>query len=614
MASGTSNLITENFNSFPFRSRITWTATPNAAENTSRVIANLQIRLETSSPGAANFPVGKNVAINYEMSYYFSDGTLAKNSGAQSTNFVVSTSWTTIATYAATFLHFDDGTGYATLDADAWIGSLGSVSARGVTITFDKIQRNATITAAPNFNDEQNPTISYSNPAGANATLLQACISFDGSKDDIPYRDISKTASSYTFNLTNEERDILRAATLDGKNTRTVYFYIKSTVNGNTTTARLGKTLTIINCEPTIHATYYDINAKTVALTRNNGYFIMGYSNCEYQLDATPKKGATITNYKTVCGSKSSTAQRSTFSKISAKELTFAATDNRGQTGKLTMPLDVVEYFEPSCEFEATNIALDAESGTTATADVEVKGKFFNSTFGADGVANVLKIEILHTGLDDWFELPSILWGENINGNDYAATFSINGLDYNKKIDIQFRVSDKLTTTPITTDVKSLKLKPVFDWGENDFNFNVPVKINGDLVVSGTITSNATGADYIVERGTAAMGSNGTWYWSKWASGKAECYGTRNYGNMAVSNTWGSGFFSAYFSQALPSIFSEAPTIMDISVQGTDNGYAWIARSGLPTAAESGDFVVCRFTSGSISQVRISFHAIGKWK
>ena len=71
------------------------------------------------------------------------------------------------------------------------------------TGTLEDIPRQATITSAPNFNDEENPTISYSNPAGAIVASLQACISLTGATDDIAYRDISKTGNNYTFNLTD---------------------------------------------------------------------------------------------------------------------------------------------------------------------------------------------------------------------------------------------------------------------------------------------------------------------------------------------------------------------------------------------------------------------------
>ena len=49
------------------------------------------------------------------------------------------------------------------------------------TFTLNKIPRAASITAAPNFTDEGNPVIEYSNPAGTAASAVDVCISLDGS-------------------------------------------------------------------------------------------------------------------------------------------------------------------------------------------------------------------------------------------------------------------------------------------------------------------------------------------------------------------------------------------------------------------------------------------------
>ncbi len=110
----------------------------------------------------------------------------------------------------------------------------------------------ATLLTAPDFTDEQNPTITYSNPAGNNVTSIKAYISFTGNNDDIAYREISKTGTSYTFNLTEEERNVLRNRT-PGK-TRTVIFYVATVVGGATFYSTLTKTLSIVNANPTFTA------------------------------------------------------------------------------------------------------------------------------------------------------------------------------------------------------------------------------------------------------------------------------------------------------------------------------------------------------------------------
>jgi hypothetical protein len=138
--------------------------------------------------------------------------------------------------------------------------------------------------------------------------------------------------------------------------------------------------------------------------------------------------------------------------------------------------------------------------------------------------------------------------------------------------------------------------------------------------VDSLIPDTPAGVDYVVETGTEAMGTNGTWYWTKWASGKAECYGLRNYGNMACSSTWGSLYMSNdTFKQNLPSgLFSAAPDYININLHHvTGGGYGWIIGSSsgdAPTAEATGSFRVIRATSATIQQAYIAFNVIGKWK
>lgn len=89
------------------------------------------------------------------------------------------------------------------------------------------------LSSAPDFNDEDNPTITYSNDMGEDLTSLQACIaSSDGQTIYAPYRDVSKTGTSYTFNLTESERDALLDACVN--DTMQIEFALKTIYNGNT--------------------------------------------------------------------------------------------------------------------------------------------------------------------------------------------------------------------------------------------------------------------------------------------------------------------------------------------------------------------------------------------
>ena len=153
-----------------------------------------------------------------------------------------------------------------------------------------------------------------------------------------------------------------------------------------------------------------------------------------------------------------------------------------------------------------------------------------------------------------------------------------------------------------------MRTTPVFDWGKDDFNFNVPVSIEGEPI-----------ADWIIETGTETMGSNGTWYWEKWNSGKACCYGVRNYGNMAVNVAWNSVYYSAdAFNQSYPSgLFKQIPESKQIQVHYMSQpGGSWIMDSSAyaPSASSTGGFRIVCPSSVTMQQVRISFDIKGRWK
>lgn len=174
----------------------------------------------------------------------------------------------------------------------------GNASASG-TMALTTIPRQANITSASDFNDEQNPTIIYENKAGNSVSSLQACISLTGANDDIKYREIPKTGTSYTFKLTEEERNILRNATTTS-NTRSVIFFIKTVIGNKTLHSMLSKTLSIVNATPTIGSfTYKDTNSKTTAITNNNQRIIRNNSDLLFTIGtATALKGASISSYE----------------------------------------------------------------------------------------------------------------------------------------------------------------------------------------------------------------------------------------------------------------------------------------------------------------------------
>lgn len=355
-----------------------------------------------------------------------------------------------------------------------WSGVLlGSHGGTG-TGTLDTIPRAASITAAPNFTDEDNPTISYSNPAGSAASKLEVCISLTGGLDDIRYRDVPVNSSSYTFNLTEAERETLRKACTDA-NSRTVYFYIATTLGGTIHRKSVAKTLTIVNAQPTLSPTVYDAAGETVDLTGSSAKVVRYYSDAAYTIGAAAKKHATIVSQRVTCAGKSATAASGTLENVESGTFIFQATDSRGNTATKTVELAPVDYVHISCAMEVSTPTADGDCALRAF------GNAFNGSFGA--VANTLTVQYRMStdGGSTWGGWQAVEAVQS--GNGYDAATVITGLDYRTAYTFEARALDMLEEA--TAERKTVKAFPLFDWGENDFSFNVPVSADEGITVKG---------------------------------------------------------------------------------------------------------------------------------
>jgi hypothetical protein len=115
-----------------------------------------------------------------------------------------------------------------------------------------------------------------------------------------------------------------------------------------------------------------------------------------------------------------------------------------------------------------------ADGAMTVTAS----GNYYNGSFGA--VSNTLTVQYRYKvsggSYGSWTNMTATK-----SGNTYTATANLTGLDYKKTYVFQVKAVDKLATK--TTAEKSVKSLPVFDWGENDFTFNVQTVTASDIAL-----------------------------------------------------------------------------------------------------------------------------------
>lgn len=262
-----------------------------------------------------------------------------------------------------TINHNEDGTKSVYMSVRAALYSASVNCTGSYTYTLDQIQRFAYITSVDNFTDESNPVMNYANPLGDALSSTQACISLDdtGSNPLIAYRDIEINGSSYTFELTSSERTALRNS-CPNSNTLSVYFIIKSIMNGDTFYSKKAVTMSIVNGNPEItSAQYYDTNADTIAVTGDATKIVQALSTVEFKFGSlSAVKSATLSGISITINGVTETVSLSGASQSNVTKLfgtinvssSLAAlvdlVDSRGNHTTLEINLDIYGWSVPT--------------------------------------------------------------------------------------------------------------------------------------------------------------------------------------------------------------------------------------------------------------------------
>lgn len=367
--------------------------------------------------------------------------------------------------------------------------ALSSVRTVSYTVkTTTQYGSGAQILSVTDFNDEVNPTITYSYDKGSSVTssIIQLGISFNGESQDIPYRDIPNYGGTYTLELTEDDKKALWTLLANGT-TATVRVYLRTVevINGETMIIKsfLPKTITFENYTPVITPTLYDTNEATIALTGNRNNLIRYMSNVHYKMDVELRKGAldVIGCYIQNGGEIQEGFLEGDFGAPTSNIFYFSATDDRGYTGTTSKSYDVfwgdfINYIKLTNVIKCTPISAEGELSITLT------GKYFNAHFGAQQNAMSVQYAVYKNGetpvWSDWQTVTPIM----TDNTSYSYTFPVTGLDYTAQYNVAVRVRDLLMQVENQVSVVA---RPVFYWNGNQFTFNVPVTITEDIIIDG---------------------------------------------------------------------------------------------------------------------------------
>ena len=371
----------------------------------------------------------------------------------------------TIASGTKTITHNNDGSksisfSFNVTDSAGKTYTPGNASGSG-NMTLTKINRFATTTSATDFNDETNPTITFSNPANYS---LQPYLNFyiNGILAKTIYRNKGSYSSPYTWVLTNEERDELREL-LANINSCTVNEGV-DTYNGNTKLgySSIGKTFSIINANPVFEDfDYEDTNSTVTNITGDNQIIIKGLSNLQVNIPVADKmtalKYATETKYVATIDTLNGTVNYSDENDViinlgnvannGTKRLSVRAYDSRNNSTEVYKDIIVYDYIAPTI-----NVSASRENNFENNTTISVSGTYSPLTINSVDKNTISSVQYRYREIEStwssWINMT-----KTASGGNYSITDTVVSLDNTKEFEIEIKVIDSFNEVTATTNV-----------------------------------------------------------------------------------------------------------------------------------------------------------------
>lgn len=320
--------------------------------------------------------------------------------------------------------HNDDGSlsGYAYVYFAKGGSSAYAPASSGLTTDWTAlttIARYPTLTSGSNFTDIQNPVYNISNPA----SLYNVRVKLEaGGNTQLIIRDLpSNYRGTYTLELTESERNTLRALSPNSKTLAVVETVCAMSGNTELNASYKSYTMTIVDAYPTFNASYLDSNSTTTAITSDDQKIIRNQSTLQVNVtNATAYKYATLssikatingTEYTTTLSGGNATFNIGTLNVSTNTNAVVTLTDSRGFTATQTLELEILNWELPTAiinlqrennYYSNTNINVDAnysslDSHNTITLKTRYK-KVTDSSYGSyvtlqDNVTSTLNLD-----------------------------------------------------------------------------------------------------------------------------------------------------------------------------------------------------------------------------
>ena len=334
----------------------------------------------------------------------------------------------------------------------------GSCSASG-SMTLTKIARYPVLNSGSDFTDEGNPTLKFTNygvfpvrvkiEAGGNTQLIT--------------RDIAQNASSYTFDLTETERNKLRALCPNSNSLTVTETVCAMSGNSELSSSYKQYTMTIVNGNPTFSDfTYKDTNTSVVNVTGSDQVLVKGLSNLQVNIPSAnkmvAKKSATEKNYVCIIDTLNVSADYTednialslgAVSSVGSNRLNVRAYDSRNNSELVYKDIMVYDYALP-----IINASITRTNNFERESTLKISG-----SFSPLNINNVNKNTI--EGVQYRYRQTGGTWSSwitltpTINNNVFSCSDVVLSLDNTETFDFEIKTTDKLgtNTLALTLDI-----------------------------------------------------------------------------------------------------------------------------------------------------------------
>ena len=213
-------------------------------------------------------------------------------------------------------------------------------------------------------------------------------------------------------------------------------------------------------CAPSLTVTAQNTDPVTRLVTGREDLFVRYRSVAACQISAAAQKGATLVSV--TCQGQPVEGDSYTVDPVEGETLTFIATDSRGYTTTFPLTLALLPYV-----LLTVNATVQRTDPTGGEAVLTLKGSCWQGSFPL--LENRLTAAWAVGDETYTAELPIR------EDHTYYQEILLQGLDYRQSHLVSVSVADAVMTADQALTVQ--KGLPVFHWGEEDFQFHVPVDL-----------------------------------------------------------------------------------------------------------------------------------------